>query len=363
MAEQKYYGVWTQKGLEKLALFASSGASMTISHVGIGDGNGTTPIPTADISALVNEKWRGNVSSITQKEGEGSQSVVVEIIIPYDVGGFFIREWGLYDSEGDLIVYGNHSEFYKSELAEGTGAELRELFELPISSEGQVNITVSYESLASVDYIKSEVEKILETLGILLYPGAIFGVYESEPPAKCAAAHGQLLSNVGTTVPLLLDNLLNNPDLQDLKCTEAEWQVIYKNDSIWRGNVGACGYFVVDTANNTIRLPDLRGLVAEFAGFDGLAAGGVHGDMIRNIEGAFGEVLYQNAFITGDNKPLGCVSWDDKFPSAMCGGRPEAEYPLKSEGDRIAIDTSLVVPTGTANKTRAVGFLPCVYVG
>lgn len=157
--EQKYGGIWTKKGLEKLAAFAAGGNPINITESAFGDGNGTVPTPEAENTSLVHEVWRGRVASVTQKEGENSQSVMVEVVIPYNVGGFFIREWGLYDADGDLVVYGNHAEFYKALLIEGTGAELRELIELPISSKGQVQITVNYESLASVDYVLNEIEK------------------------------------------------------------------------------------------------------------------------------------------------------------------------------------------------------------
>lgn len=156
--EQKYGGIWTKKGIEKLASFINGGNPIHITESAFGDGNGTIPIPDTATTSLAHEVWRGKVTSITQKEGEHSQSVIVEVVIPYNVGGFFIREWGLYDTDGDLVVYGNHAEFYKALLIEGTGAELRELVELPISSKGQVQITVSYESLASVDYVNTKLQ-------------------------------------------------------------------------------------------------------------------------------------------------------------------------------------------------------------
>lgn len=157
-----YGGIWTKKGIEKLANFAAIGTPINIVYVAIGDANGTTPKPNPSQTALINENWRGNVSSVQPKTVENSSSVIVEVIIPYDIGGFFIREWGLFDEVGDLIVYGNHAEFYKALLAEGTGAELRELFELPISSDGQITITVSYESLASVDFVNESIDKALD---------------------------------------------------------------------------------------------------------------------------------------------------------------------------------------------------------
>lgn len=159
----QYKGVWTNKGLEKLAAFASGGKAVSFAQVAIGDGGGAIPEPSAAVTALAGEVWRGAINTVSQN-AENTSSVLVEIVIPYNVGGFFIREWGIYDDEGDLLVYGNHAEFYKALLAEGTGAELRELIELPITNEGAVQITVSYESLASVDFVKSQIQEVLQEI-------------------------------------------------------------------------------------------------------------------------------------------------------------------------------------------------------
>lgn len=159
----KYMGVWTEKGLKKLARYATENKTISFTQLAIGDGNGSVPEPSANVASLVNEIWRGNLNNVANNP-QNEASVLVEIVIPYNVGGFFVREWGIYDNEGDLLVYGNHAEFYKALLDEGTGAELRELIELPITNKGAVNITVSYESLASVKFVNDKIAGVLEEM-------------------------------------------------------------------------------------------------------------------------------------------------------------------------------------------------------
>lgn len=159
----KYTGIWTEYGLKKLARYAGEGKTISFTHLAIGDGNGAVPEPAANATSLVHEVWRGNLNNVANNP-QNEASVLVEIVIPYNVGGFFIREWGIYDNEGDLLIYGNHAEFYKAQLSEGTGAELRELIELPITNEGVVEITVSYESLASVNFVKQKIADVLQDL-------------------------------------------------------------------------------------------------------------------------------------------------------------------------------------------------------
>lgn len=157
---QKYTGVWTEKGLKKLAQYATENKTISFAQLAIGDGNGSVPEPSANAASLIHEVWRGNLNNVANNP-QNEASVLVEIVIPYNVGGFFVREWGIYDNEGDLLVYGNHAEFYKAELSEGTGAELRELIELPITNKGIVEITVSYESLASVKFVNDKIADVL----------------------------------------------------------------------------------------------------------------------------------------------------------------------------------------------------------
>lgn len=159
----KYTGVWTEKGLKKLAQYATENKQISFAQLAIGDGNGSVPEPAANVTNLVHEVWRGNLNNVANNP-DNEASVLVEIVIPYNVGGFFVREWGIYDNEGDLLVYGNHAEFYKALLDEGTGAELRELIELPITNKGAVNITVSYESLASVKFVNDKIAGVLEEM-------------------------------------------------------------------------------------------------------------------------------------------------------------------------------------------------------
>ena len=60
----------------------------------------------------MNEVWRGNVSRV-EPDQNNPNWIVVEAVIPPDVGGFYIREVGIFDSQGDLIAIGKYPETYK----------------------------------------------------------------------------------------------------------------------------------------------------------------------------------------------------------------------------------------------------------
>lgn len=156
---QELTALWTGKGLDKLAAQLAGGSPVTIKTIAIGDGGGSMPSVQPSVSGLYGEKWRGNVNTV-EVDPDSANSVIVEAVIPYNVGGWFIREWGLFDEGGELIAYGPHAEFYKPVLEDGTGAELLERIKLPISNQSQINLTFSSDVLATRKYVESEVDKL-----------------------------------------------------------------------------------------------------------------------------------------------------------------------------------------------------------
>ena len=152
MSNDNLAGTWTRRGLDKLAAQLAGGESVTIKSIALGDGGGTVPPALESMTALLGEQWRGSVNTV-EIDPDSTNSVIVQAVIPYNVGGFFIREWGLYDAEGDLVAYGPHAEFYKPVLDSGSGAELLERIKLPVTSQSQITLVVSSDVLATRDYV------------------------------------------------------------------------------------------------------------------------------------------------------------------------------------------------------------------
>lgn len=89
-------------------------------QMGVGDGNGTSPTPDSAQTRLVNERRRGVINSLTV-DSDNTNQIIAEQVIPESEGGFWLREIGLYDADGDLIAVSNCPETYKPELKEGSG--------------------------------------------------------------------------------------------------------------------------------------------------------------------------------------------------------------------------------------------------
>ena len=119
-----YKTVITDKGAERIAAaLLPGGEKLRITHFAVGDGNGSTPTPDVSQTALVHEVYRGEVSNI-HIDVDDTTRIVVEGIIPASQGGFWVREIGLYDDQGELVVVGNAPEGYKPLPSEGAGRVL-----------------------------------------------------------------------------------------------------------------------------------------------------------------------------------------------------------------------------------------------
>ncbi|MFZ1873245.1 MAG: phage tail protein, partial [Chania sp.] len=116
----KYFALLTNIGVAKIANAAALGIKLNITELAVGDGSGTLPTPTSDQTALVNERRRAPINQLSIDPLNDAQ-IIVEQVIPENVGGWWIKEVGLYDEDGDLVAVSNCPETYKPLLQEGSG--------------------------------------------------------------------------------------------------------------------------------------------------------------------------------------------------------------------------------------------------
>ncbi|HEA3288475.1 TPA: phage tail protein [Pasteurella multocida] len=119
MAKQ-YYSVLTTYGSQQLATAIATRQPLNITHFAVGDGNGQAVTPNVASTALVNEVHRATISAVS-RDPRNNKQVIFELTIPEDVGGFHIREMGIFDSQKKLIAYANCPESFKPTLSSGSG--------------------------------------------------------------------------------------------------------------------------------------------------------------------------------------------------------------------------------------------------
>ncbi|MBP2856115.1 phage tail protein [Dickeya oryzae] len=137
----KYMTLLTQVGAAKLANATALGKMLNITHMGVGDGGGNPATPYPTQMALINEKRRAVLNALRVDPNNPNQ-IIAEQIIPENEGGFWLREIGLYDADGDLIAVANCPDTYKPQLQEGSGRVQTVRMILVVSNTSAVTLKV-----------------------------------------------------------------------------------------------------------------------------------------------------------------------------------------------------------------------------
>ena len=131
-----YYALVTTTGLAKLAELPVGG-TLTLTHMAFGN---STIDPTEDMTALHSEQHRCALLNV-EVEATNPNNLAAEAVIDSTVGGFWIREVGIYDEDGDLFAVGKYPATYKPETTEGTVKELGVRMILAVSNAEDVIVT------------------------------------------------------------------------------------------------------------------------------------------------------------------------------------------------------------------------------
>lgn len=152
---QAYFSLITNAGKIKLAQSAAGGAAVVITHFAIGDGNGADTNPTAASTALVREVWRTPVESVAT-DPDNPSAILVTAIIPTQVGGWWMREFGIFDQAGSMIAVAKPVSQYKPTAQEGQLEDIRYEFQIVIGENANVTLLVDPSILlASREWVMS----------------------------------------------------------------------------------------------------------------------------------------------------------------------------------------------------------------
>jgi hypothetical protein len=140
---QTYYSLITNNGLLKEAeANAPGGSAIDLTHIAVGDANGTSYNPTGAQTGLVHEVYRTTLTHVVIDEDNPNQ-LIVEGVINEEIGPFYIREVGIFDSDGQLFAIGKYPETFKSTSESGSGKRLYIRMILGFTNAPQVNLILS----------------------------------------------------------------------------------------------------------------------------------------------------------------------------------------------------------------------------
>ncbi|KGH16301.1 hypothetical protein P607_20230, partial [Comamonas thiooxydans] len=161
---QDYYTILTNAGLAYEAQQKAQNKPITLVAMAIGDGNGAAYNPDPAATTLRREVHRQAINSLLQ-DANNPTWLVAEAWLADDVGGWTIREVGIYTDTGVLYAIAKYPESIKPLLASGSGKQfyVRTIFQTSnvASVVLQVDNSVVMATRAFVvDYVRDELAKL-----------------------------------------------------------------------------------------------------------------------------------------------------------------------------------------------------------
>ncbi len=156
----KFKTIITDYGKQRLiAAMSPGGTKLTLTQMAVGDGGGNPTNPDTTSTALVNEVWRTAVNSVTVDK-KHPNIIIVELLIPAEVGGFWVREAGIYDEFNKLVAICSLPASEKPLLEQGSGRTQTVRMTLIVSDTSIVNITIdSTTIMATNEYVDNSLEE------------------------------------------------------------------------------------------------------------------------------------------------------------------------------------------------------------
>ncbi|EBX8175492.1 phage tail protein [Salmonella enterica subsp. enterica serovar Kenya] len=156
----KFKTIITDYGKQRLiAAMSPGGTKLTLTQMAVGDGSGNPTNPDTASTALVNEVWRAAVNSVTVDK-KHPNIIIVELLIPAEVGGFWVREAGIYDEFNKLVAICSLPASEKPLLEQGSGRAQTVRMTLIVSDTSIVNITIdSTTIMATNEYVDNSLEE------------------------------------------------------------------------------------------------------------------------------------------------------------------------------------------------------------
>lgn len=246
MAE-KYYTILTKTGQAKIANALAYGRKLSLTQFALGDGNGASYDPDENQTALRHEVYRAAVANVIMSD-ESIGMLEINMAVPADIGGFTVREMGIFDDAGDLIAIAKTPDDPKPTAASGAAKDVVYRLFIIVSNAEVIEIKIDPTVAVAT---KAEVEAVREELKIAKIDITQMITTEVQPMreelttminAKLAAHDGQVDAHSGMQNSLtqlqakiirledmILNDITGNPyvitfeDLDGISIEEGVW--------------------------------------------------------------------------------------------------------------------------------------------
>ncbi|HBG4891418.1 TPA: phage tail protein, partial [Clostridioides difficile] len=159
--DKSYYTIITDVGKAKIANASVTGNKVGFVKIQLGDGGGSEYTPTESQTALKNVVWEGNIGNTTTDE-TAPNCIILESLIPSNVGGFMIREIGYLDDENNLIAISKYKECYKPSIEQGAVVDMKVKTVLIVSNVNNIELkidpTIIFATLKDIQELDTKID-------------------------------------------------------------------------------------------------------------------------------------------------------------------------------------------------------------
>ncbi|WP_234035853.1 phage tail protein [Ectopseudomonas mendocina] len=149
----QFGGFLTTQGAAKKTNCDALGEPWQLTHMRIGDANGADPVPAPGQTQLINQVYRAQLNQLYVSPADPNV-LVAELVLPPNVGGWWIRELALEDVDGVFSAVANCAPSYKPLLAQNNGRN--QVVRMHIITDGTANIQLKIDPsvvLATRSYV------------------------------------------------------------------------------------------------------------------------------------------------------------------------------------------------------------------
>ena len=156
MAEE-FYSLVTDYGAQKQLNSIKNGTPFDVFEIALGDGGGNYYNPSTSQTALKREVWRGEIQEC---KWDGKRFYCLTTV-PANIGGFTVREAGIFDNNGNLLVISKFPETIKQSPDSGTVKELTIRIEIQLSNTELAELIINPDIQTAT---KEELGKLSEEI-------------------------------------------------------------------------------------------------------------------------------------------------------------------------------------------------------
>lgn len=230
----QYFSLITEYGLNKQIQALSNDQTIKLTKMAVGSGDGEI---TQSQTTLKEQKYEFFINSIEVDKNNKNQLIATGVI-PSDIGGFYIKEVGIFDDSKNLFAIGKIAPTYKPLLSEGSAKDLTIKFYLQVKNVNNIELKIDPSVVIAtrkwtLDNLNKKADKLdvytkketfnQDEINALIPAGTIIQSASQSTPGgylKCNGAsisrvsYQKLFEVIGTTFGSDDENTFKLPDLR-----------------------------------------------------------------------------------------------------------------------------------------------------